>query len=407
MEQEQEHLIANEDSSPSMRRSSSNASTTPGSSPTRKAPKKISTRGCVNADLSQLRKEFEKASLAEIIARQKRQSSVSSNAIEIKPSTTATTTPASFSINLQMISDLLTARQDAISSFNEKLFSLFDSNSKDLSTRAEDEIWRKTLKLSISSSNGDLMQPIGPIVGLLSHPNHPISQISRDFVMRLKKLTAQADNFDKISKQISEEYHQFSFQMIKLLRHNYAEELEDDSLDLPLQISIEFFFFSHLPALATGIQEIFSKAYEEEDVKLLSQTNRLSWLNFDHEDALYTILNVPEKYQLAASKFESAIQELRLASSLKCPTLKALSGVKVCDLICSAVDEEESSSSTPLGSEDLVLLLSWIIIQSQIPNINSFFAIVSEFLPDELIRGQAGYVLATIQTAMDYIKSLN
>ena len=106
MEQEQEHLIANEDSSPSMRRSSSNASTTPGSSPTRKAPKKISTRGCVNADLSQLRKEFEKASLAEIIARQKRQSSVSSNAIEIKPSTTATTTPASFSINLQMISQL-------------------------------------------------------------------------------------------------------------------------------------------------------------------------------------------------------------------------------------------------------------------------------------------------------------
>ena len=411
IEEEQEQLLLTEGSN--LRRSSSLSSTNSTCSPLKKSPRKPSTRGCVNADLSQLRKEFEKASLAEIIARQKRQSSSSpSTPIEPpKPSASNSTSSPSFTINLQRISDLLLARQDAISSFNEKLFSLFDSKSKDFSFRADDEIWRKTLKIAISSSNGDLMQPIGPIVGILSHPTHPIAQITRDFVMRLKQISLATEDFETVSKQISGEYHQFSYQMIKLLGHNYQEELEDDSLDLPLQISIESFFFSNLPALSSGIHEIFAKAFEQEDSQFLSQINRLSWLNFDHEDALYTVLNVPERYQLSTSKFEPAIQELRLASSLKCPTLQALSIVKVCDLICFAVDGEESSNSnsnsTPLGSEDLVLLLSWIIIQAQIPGMNSFFAIVSEFLPDELIRGQAGYVLATIQTAMDYIKSLN
>ena len=132
---------------------------------------------------------------------------------------------------------------------------------------------------------------------------------------------------------------------------------------------------------------------------------KLSWSNFDQEDSLYSILNVPEKYRLSTSKYEAAINELRYAASLKCPTLKTMSIVKVCDLICSAIEkmkiEEES-----IGSEDLVLLLSWVIVQAQIPNMISFFDIVSQFLPEELIRGQAGYVLATIQTCLDYIKSI-
>lgn len=309
--------------------------------------------------------------------------------------------PQGFNINLQMISDLLTQRQDAI---NEKLFSLFDIKSKDFNSRVDDDIWRRTLKISISTSNGDFMQPIGPIVGLLSHPSHPISQISRDFVIRLKQLTYD-ENYEKTSKQISKEYHQFSFHMIKLLRHNYEEELSDDSLELALQISIENFLFSHLPALGTGIHEIFLKAKEKEDTNFLQLLCKLSWSNFDQEDSLYSILNVPAKYRLSTSKYEAAINEFRYAASLKCPTLKTMSIVKVCDLICSAI--EKSSDEESIGSEDLVLLLSWVIVQAQIPNMISFFDIISQFLPEELIRGQAGYVLATIQTCLDYIESLN
>ena len=398
--------------------------------------KKMKTRGSVQADLSHVRKQFEKASLAEIISRQKFQSSnpnpdpnfqyISTNS---PSSTTNNNNNKSnvFTINLQMISELLSHRQATISHLNDKLFSLFDAKSKDLNTRADDEIWRKTLRISISNANGNFMQPIGPILGLLNHPSHPISQISRDFVLRLKHLSSETEDCEKISKQISEEYHQFSFQMIKLLRHNYEEELANDSLILALNISIETYIFSNLPGLSTGIHEIFSKANSEEDSFLLNHLTNLTWLNFDHQDALYTVLGVPEKYRLSAVKYEPAINEFRYAASLKCPTAKALAAVKVCDLICSAVDDhlvtvnpKQNQSDTcennnknhqikedsSIGSEDLVLLLSWVIVQAQVPNLATFFSIVSEFLPEELIRGQAGYVLATIQTCLDFIKNI-
>lgn len=380
-----------------LRRSSSTASqlSTPTSSPIRK--KKLPRD--VNADLSHVRKQFEKASLAEIIARQRRQSEEPQQTISLPKQAQS----QKFTINLQMISDLLSQRQDAIGNLNEKLFSLFESKPKDLNSLFDDDIWRKTLKLSISTSIRDSMQPIGPIVGLLSHPSHPISQISRDFVSRIKQLTTDED-YETTSKQISKEYHQFAFQMTKLLRHNYEQELSDDSLDLSLQISIEAFMFSHFPALGTGIHEIFSKANAKEDSQFLAHLMKLSWSNFDQEDSLYKLLNVPEKYRLSASKYESAINEMRCASSLKCPTLKAMSVVKVCDLICSAV--EKTVDEELIGSEDLVLLLSWVIVQAQITNMISFFDIVSQFLPEELIRGQSGYVLATIQTCLDYIKSI-
>ena len=397
-----------------IRRSSSSASaistasqiSTPSNSPNRKSTEKKKMSRGVNADLSHVRKQFEKASIAEIIARQKRQSEMPTILSPKQQSQQQQQQPQQqgFTINLQVISDLLAQRQDAIGNFNEKLFSLFETRSKDSNSRVDDDIWRKALKLSISTSNGDFMQPIGPIVGLLSHPSHPISQISRDFVIRLKQLTID-ENYEKVSKQIIKEYHQFSFQMIKLLRYNYEEELSDDSLDLSLQISIENFLFSHLPALGTGIHEIFFKSNLKEDEIFLDHLCKLSWSNFDQEDSLYSILNVPEKYRLSTLKYEAAINEFRYAASLKCPTLKTMSVVKVCDLICSAI-EKMSVEEESIGSEDLVLLLSWVIVQAQIPNMISFFDIVSQFLPEELIRGQAGYVLATIQTCLDYIKSI-
>lgn len=384
-----------------LRRSSSSAShnSTPGSSPLRK--KKTSGRG-MTADLSHVRKQFEKASIAEIIARQKKQSCTPNTTTDPYSQYTAPKT-ASFTINLQVISDLLSQRQDTINHFNEKLFSLFDLKSKDLNSRSDDDLWRKTLRISISSLNGDFMQPIGPIIGLLSHPSHPISQISRDFVLRFKQLTTE--NGSHVTKQICEEYHQFSFQMIKLLRHNYAEELADDTIVLALQISIEHFMFSHLPGLGTAIHETFARCNYKEDSDFLDKICRMSWCTFDqNEEALWIILNIPEKYRLLTSKYEAAVNELRYSASLKCPSIKTMSLVKVCDLICSAVDESSNSASI-IGSEDLVLLLSWVIVQAQIPNILTFFAIISEFLPEDLIRGQAGYVLATLQTCIDYIKS--
>lgn len=394
---------------------SSDSSSAP-SSPSRRMSKtgtntKRVGRGSVNADLSHLRKQFEKASLAKVIARQLRQSINSANT----NNTNNVHVPKPNFINLQMISDLIEHRHVIVNKINEKLFSLFDkATGKEY--QQVDELWRRTLKLSLSSCSISY-NPIGPIVGLLNHPNHPISQISRDFALRLKFIlspntptpttnqTSSTQTALEKSQQICEEYHQFSYEMTKLLRNNYSEELSDTALILPLQISIESYFFSHLPALSTGILKLFTQINAEADKKFLEHAINLIWLNFDHEDALFAALGIPDKYRM--SNYDTAVVELRHLSSITCPTAKALSLVRVCDLICTSVEQDQvEGAESAIGSEDLVLLLSWIIIQAQVPDIFTQFAIMSEFLPEDLIRCQAGYVLATVQTCLDFIQSI-
>ncbi|MBN8091252.1 hypothetical protein, partial [Vibrio vulnificus] len=76
--------------------------------------------------------------------------------------------------------------------------------------------------------------------------------------------------------------------------------------------------------------------------------------------------------------------------------------LRACDLICAAL-EEEAGGDALIGSEDLVLLLSYALVRAQVFDISAQFAFVSELLPEPLLRGQAGYVLATLQTCIDFI----
>lgn len=58
------------------------------------------------------------------------------------------------------------------------------------------------------------------------------------------------------------------------------------------------------------------------------------------------------------------------------------------------------------GSEDLLLLMAYVVMRAQAVGIYSEFEYISALLPEALIRGEAGYVLATLQTSLNYIIEL-
>lgn len=58
------------------------------------------------------------------------------------------------------------------------------------------------------------------------------------------------------------------------------------------------------------------------------------------------------------------------------------------------------------GSEDLLLLSAYVLVRSHVPDLSSQLMFISELVPEELVRGEAGYVLATMQTSLDYILGL-
>lgn len=351
------------------------------------------TRGSVQADLSAVRKQHEKTYLPKIIARQ-RQQQQQDHPPMAKPK----------NVNLQIISDLISRRQDAYSSLNDRLFSLFESFSS--SHKADEDIWRRTLKLSLASST-NLMEPNSAIVGLMAHPSHPISRLVRDFVSRIRHLlVAEGDNLS----QIVIEYHQFCFQLVRLLRHNYSDEIgSDPAAEMPLYLSIESFFFAHLQSLSSSILDKFAQINREEDSQLLKKCIELSWTDFDSELALFEVLGVKERYRLLSEKcpYEQAISELRRLDSYSSPTAKVLSLIRVCDSICAVLDANEGGESDAMiGSEDLVLLLSYVLVKAQVRDIFTHFSFMSDLLPEGLLRGQAGYVLATLQTCLDFISTI-
>lgn len=352
------------------------------------------TRGSVQADLSAVRKQHEKTYLPKIIARQ-RQQQQQDHPPMAKPK----------NVNLQIISDLISRRQDAYSSLNDRLFSLFESFSS--SHKADEDIWRRTLKLSLVSSVNS-MEPNSAIVGLMAHPSHPISRLVRDFVSRVRHLLVNEE--DHLS-QIVTEYHQFCFQLVRLLRHNYADEIgSDPAAELPIYLSIESFFFTHLQSLSSSILDKFAQASSEEDSQLLHKCIELSWIDFDSELALFEVLGVKERYRLLSEKcpYEQAIAELRRLDSYSSPTAKVFSLIRVCDSICAVLDSNDGgeSSDAMIGSEDLVLLLSYVLVKAQVRDIFSHFSFMSDLLPEGLLRGQAGYVLATLQTCFDFISTI-
>ncbi len=58
------------------------------------------------------------------------------------------------------------------------------------------------------------------------------------------------------------------------------------------------------------------------------------------------------------------------------------------------------------GSEDLLLLLAYTVMKAQATEMYSEFEFISALLPEALIRGEAGYVLATLQTSLNYLIEL-
>ncbi len=356
------------------------------SSPSQKKLSSRKTRGSVHADLLAARKQHEKAYLAKIIARQRQQQQ---ECASLKPK----------SIDLQFVSELLDRRQNAYSSFNERLYSLFESFAGSMQ-RVDEDIWQRTLKLSFSLAPAGL-EPNSSIVGLMSHPSHPISRLVRDFVIRIRHLLVEDP--ESVSQSIPE-YHQFNCQLVKLLKHNYTDELTDSSLELQLYVSIEYFFFAHLPSLSTSITQHFCKSFADNDVQLLKKCVDLAWIEFESELALFEVLGIREKHQLQLSCFDSAISELRKLASFTTPTGKANCLLRACDFICAAL-EEEASADAMIGSEDLVLLLAYVLVRAQVVDLSAQFNFMSELLPEPLLRGQAGYVLATLQTSMDFISS--
>ncbi|NXA07510.1 VP9D1 protein, partial [Sapayoa aenigma] len=115
--------------------------------------------------------------------------------------------------------------------------------------------------------------------------------------------------------------------------------------------------------------------------------------------------------------YASAVQELRLIPLETCPRRKlecivrALRGICECaEEYCGARDPRTpATAAIPhccSGADDLLPILSYVVLQTGLPQLLSECAALEEFIHEGYLIGEEGYCLTSLQSALSYVESL-
>ncbi|XP_064610731.1 VPS9 domain-containing protein 1-like [Liolophura sinensis] len=112
--------------------------------------------------------------------------------------------------------------------------------------------------------------------------------------------------------------------------------------------------------------------------------------------------------------YRPAITELRRVSDSFSPLNKLECLVRVSKCACQCVEEyykntaKDSSKKQPnIGADDLLPILTYVIIRSRLPQVVSECQAMEEFIHEGYLMGEEGYCLTSVQTAINYIVSIH
>ncbi|XP_051512395.1 VPS9 domain-containing protein 1-like isoform X2 [Myxocyprinus asiaticus] len=111
--------------------------------------------------------------------------------------------------------------------------------------------------------------------------------------------------------------------------------------------------------------------------------------------------------------YESAVQELRLLCKDYCPQKKLDCIVQTLRIICACAEEyrllQENvppPKSAAIGADDLLPILAFVALRSEMPQLVSECAALEEFIHEGYLIGEEGYCLTSLQSALTYVESL-
>ncbi|KAM6380814.1 VPS9 domain-containing protein 1 [Pluvialis apricaria] len=110
--------------------------------------------------------------------------------------------------------------------------------------------------------------------------------------------------------------------------------------------------------------------------------------------------------------YGSAIEDLRLIPLETCPRRKLECIVRALRGICECAEEYCGSrdgrtpASAAIGADDLLPILSYVVLQTGLPQLLSECAALEEFIHEGYLIGEEGYCLTSLQSALSYVESL-
>ncbi|CAN8187156.1 unnamed protein product [Coccothraustes coccothraustes] len=110
--------------------------------------------------------------------------------------------------------------------------------------------------------------------------------------------------------------------------------------------------------------------------------------------------------------YASAVQDLRLIPLESCPRRKLECIVRALRGICECAEEycgtrdARSLATAAIGADDLLPILSYVVLQTGLPQLLSECAALEEFIHEGYLIGEEGYCLTSLQSALSYVESL-
>ncbi|XP_074825045.1 VPS9 domain-containing protein 1 isoform X3 [Natator depressus] len=112
--------------------------------------------------------------------------------------------------------------------------------------------------------------------------------------------------------------------------------------------------------------------------------------------------------------YSTAVQELGLILLESCPQRKLECIVRALRVICECAEEyctaRESwpqPGSAAIGADDLLPILSYVVLKSDLPQLVAECAALEEFIHEGYLIGEEGYCLTSLQSALSYVESLH
>ncbi|XP_021323317.1 VPS9 domain-containing protein 1 isoform X3 [Danio rerio] len=111
--------------------------------------------------------------------------------------------------------------------------------------------------------------------------------------------------------------------------------------------------------------------------------------------------------------YESAVQELKLLCREYCPQKKLECIVRTLRIICGCAEDyrllqenDPPPRSAAIGADDLLPILAFVALRSEMPQLVSECAALEEFIHEGYLIGEEGYCLTSLQSALTYVESM-
>ncbi|CAM5151520.1 unnamed protein product [Eretmochelys imbricata] len=175
---------------------------------------------------------------------------------------------------------------------------------------------------------------------------------------------------------------------------------------------IEEAFFSPLwaPLLA-----LYRRVYQAREVALSRSMERHRNMPPSEIGVSASLFPQDSKGHTAGSyPYSTAVQELGLILLESCPQRKLECIVRALRVICECAEEyctaRESwpqPGSSAIGADDLLPILSYVVLKSDLPQLVAECAALEEFIHEGYLIGEEGYCLTSLQSALSYVESLH